>query len=100
MRSGVRRVRKLGNRQHLSVEGLERRTLLDGGFPHGGLDHMPDFAACAARPVVESVASGLWSSPSTWSSGHVPNNETVMITEGNSVTYDLASDSPIPFLEV
>jgi hypothetical protein len=79
---------------------LEERTLLDSAFPHGGLDHLPDFAADTRYEHVETIANGLWSNPNIWSSHSVPNGEIVIINEEHAVTYDVLSDATIPVLEV
>lgn len=59
------------------------------GLAHG----VPDF--CAA-PTIRSVASGNWSSPSTWNPARVPGaNDKVLVGSGNNVTYDAVSDASL-----
>lgn len=48
-----------------------------------------------AAVAVNSVQSGPWSSPSTWSGGHVPEvGDTITVTAGHTVTYDV-SNGPV-----
>lgn len=67
--------------------------------PASGVAHgIPRICADA---TVTSVASGQWSSASTWSSGRVPAaGDKVLITTGMQVTYDLVSDTPIACVDV
>jgi hypothetical protein len=59
------------------------------GLPHG----VPDFCA---GPTIRSVASGNWSSPSTWNPSRVPGaNDKVVVGAGNNVTYDVQSDASL-----
>ncbi len=49
-------------------------------------DTIPDFCA---SPSIRSVASGRWSSASTWSPARVPqSNDSVLISAGTTVTFD------------
>jgi hypothetical protein len=64
------------------------------GLPHG----VPDFCA---SPSIRSVASGNWSSPSTWNPARVPGaNDKVVVGAGNSVTYDTVSDASLDCVSV
>jgi hypothetical protein len=64
------------------------------GLPHG----VPDF--CAA-PTIRSVASGNWSSPSTWNPARVPGaNDKVVVGSGNNVTYDAVSDASLDCVSI
>ena len=64
------------------------------GLAHG----VPDF--CAA-PTISSVASGNWSSASTWSPARVPGaGDKVRVGAGTSVTYDLQSDASLDCVSV
>ena len=57
--------------------------------------------AHALAPTVSSVASGNWSSPSTWSAGMVPStNAIVDIAAGHTVTYDVVSSIDIGEVQV
>jgi hypothetical protein len=59
------------------------------GLAHG----IPDFCA---GPTITSVASGNWSTPSTWSPSRVPQaGDKVAIGAGTAVTYDVVSDASI-----
>lgn len=48
-------------------------------------DRVPDFGAA---PTIVAVQSGLWSQPSTWSQGRIPNATDVVGVTGYTVTYD------------
>jgi hypothetical protein len=64
------------------------------GLAHG----VPDF--CAA-PTIRSVASGNWSSPSTWNPARVPGaNDKVLVGSGNNVTYDAQSDASLDCVSI
>lgn len=64
------------------------------GLPHG----VPDFCA---SPNIRSVASGNWSSPSTWNPARVPGaNDKVLVGSGNNVTYDAVSDASLNCVSV
>jgi parallel beta-helix repeat protein len=55
---------------------------------------------CAA-PTAISVANGMWSNPSTWSSKRVPGkNDRVAIAAGYRVMYDVVSDAKISCVDV
>ncbi len=56
---------------------------------HTDYDNIPNFGS---NPTVVSVASGSWSSGSTWSTGQVPGaGAIVSIASGTAVTYDANS---------
>jgi PKD repeat protein len=56
-------------------------------------DNIPDFGA---HPTVTAVKSGLWSDPTTWSTGNLPGaGDVVSIRAGTAVTYDLVSNVPV-----
>lgn len=64
------------------------------GVPGG----LPMFCA---NPTVTSVASGAWSSPTTWSTRRVPGtNDKVLIANGHAITYDVASDAKLQCIEL
>ena len=64
------------------------------GLAHG----VPDF--CAA-PTIRSVASGNWSTPSTWNPARVPGaNDKVLVGSGTNVTYDAVSDASLDCVSV
>jgi hypothetical protein len=55
---------------------------------------------CAA-PTVTAVASGAWSSPTTWSTRRVPAvGDLVRIDPGRAVSYDLVSDTPMSCVDI
>src|SRR6185295_17529897 len=52
-------------------------------------ENIPDFSQDTSRPSVQSVASGSWSSASTWQGGQIPTaNHVVRILAGHTVTID------------
>jgi hypothetical protein len=54
-----------------------------------------------AAVAVNSVQSGPWGSPSTWSGGHVPEaGDTITITNGHTVTYDVTSGPVLGEMQV
>jgi hypothetical protein len=56
-------------------------------------DQIPNFGA---NPTLVSVASGAWSSPSTWSLGRVPQaGDVVSINPSTSVSYDSVSSAAV-----
>src|SRR5262245_3160814 len=58
--------------------------------PH---DSVPDFCA---SPTIQSVASGRWSSPDTWSPARVPTaNDRVLVASGKSVVFDVMQTSAL-----
>lgn len=64
------------------------------GLPHG----VPDFCA---GPTISSVASGNWSTPSTWNPARVPGaNDKVLVGAGTNVTYDVQSDASLNCVSV
>jgi hypothetical protein len=64
------------------------------GLAHG----VPDF--CAA-PTIRSVASGNWSTPSTWNPARVPGaNDKVLVGSGTNVTYDAQSDASLDCVSI
>src|SRR5688572_9890064 len=74
--------------RHLNLESLEPRELLSIQTP---FDTIPEFGA---NPNIVSVASGSWSSPSTWSLGRTPGVGDVVSVAGNTtVSYDVQSDA-------
>jgi hypothetical protein len=61
-------------------------------------DKIPNFGANA---TIVSVASGPWSSPSTWSAGRVPTTgDVVSIAPNTTVTYDTASSAVLDTIAV
>ena len=53
------------------------------------------------NPTVQSVRSGAWSDPATWSPGQVPTvNDRVAVAPGHTVTYDRQSDADIVCINV
>ena len=59
------------------------------GLPH----NIPNFCAAAS---LQSIRSGAWSDPATWSAGRVPSgNDVVNVAAGTTVTYDVQSDASI-----
>jgi PKD repeat protein len=59
---------------------------------------IPNFGA---NPTIYSVASGNWSSPSTWSAGRVPTTgDIVDIEPGTTVTYDVNSTAALNTVEI
>jgi G8 domain len=58
--------------------------------PH---DSVPDFCA---GPIIQSVASGRWSSPANWLPARVPTaNDRVLVVAGNSVVFDVVQTSAL-----
>ena len=58
--------------------------------PH---DSIPDFCA---SPTIQSVASGRWSSPATWSPARVPTaNDRVLVAAGQSVVFDVVQSAAL-----
>jgi hypothetical protein len=48
-----------------------------------------------------SVGSGVWSSPSTWSTGRVPAaGDRVLVSAGTTVTYDRVSDAALACVDI
>jgi hypothetical protein len=69
-------------------------TLQVHGVPGG----VPNF--CAA-PTVNSVASGAWSDPATWSTKSVPGpKDRVSIDAGHHVVYDVVSQATLGCIEL
>ena len=69
-------------------------------------ENIPDFSQDTSRPAVQSVASGSWSSASTWQGGQIPTaNHVVRIAAGHTVTindtsavaYTIAVDGKLAF---
>jgi uncharacterized protein DUF4082/Big-like domain-containing protein/G8 domain-containing protein len=69
-------------------------------------ESIPDFSQDTSRPSVQSVASGNWSSASTWQGGQIPTaNHVVRIAAGHTVTindtsavaYTIAVDGKLAF---
>jgi hypothetical protein len=64
------------------------------GVPHG-------IPRVCADVDVASVASGAWSSPSTWSTGKVPSaGEGVLVAADTRVAYDVISDAKVQCVDV
>jgi len=77
-----------------SAQDAHPHTPAVSGVPQG----IPYFCA---NPTVTSAASGLWSAPSTWSTGRVPGaSDKVKIAAGHEVTYNAVSDSRLECIEV
>ena len=67
--------------------------------PMSGLAH--GIPRICTAPTVTSSANGPWSSPTTWSTGHVPAaGAAVLITAGTQVSYDVVSDIPVKCVDV
>jgi G8 domain len=65
---------------------------------HGVPGGVPEFCA---QPTVTSVAGGVWSNPSTWSTGKVPaSDDRVAIAARHDVVYDTASDAKLACVEI
>jgi len=65
---------------------------------HGVPGGVPEFCA---QPTVTSVAGGVWSNPSTWSTGKVPaSDDRVAIAARHDVVYDMASDAKLACVEI
>jgi len=69
-------------------------------------ESIPDFSQDTSRPSVTSVASGSWSSASTWQGGQIPTanhvvriaaGHTVTITDTAAVAYTIAVDGKLTF---
>jgi hypothetical protein len=76
------------------AQDVHDHTQAVSGVPLG----VPYFCA---HPTVTSVASGLWSSPGTWSSGTVPSTgDKVEIAAGHDVTLDVVSDARLECIQV
>ena len=67
---------------------------------------IPDFSQDATRTRIQTVASGNWSSPSTWQGGVVPTSNTVVrilqahtvtITDQNAAAYTVSVDGKLAF---
>lgn len=67
--------------------------------PASGVAHgIPRICADAN---VTSVASGSWSSATTWSTGKVPaSGDKVLVKGGTRVSYDVVSDAPVGCIDV
>ncbi len=77
------------------LEELEPRQLLSIQTPH---DTIPNFGA---NPSIVSVASGNWSSPSTWSLGRAPiAGDVVSVATSTIVSYDVQSDARLQTIVV
>ena len=69
-------------------------------------ENIPDFSQDRSRPSAQSVASGSWSSASTWQGGQIPTanhvvrilaGHTVTINDTSAVAYTIAVDGKLAF---
>jgi hypothetical protein len=69
-------------------------------------ENIPDFSQDTSRPSVQSIASGSWSSASTWQGGQIPTanhvvkilaGHTVTINDTSAVAYTIAVDGKLAF---
>lgn len=76
---------------------------VDDAFVQASHDKVPRFCnlPTAGTPIVESVRSGAWSDAAVWSNGVVPGHDArIKIVSGDTVTYDVASDTRIDCIEI